>query len=113
MNDHQAAQIMVQIAQICVRMKHAREWAGLTIYQAERMFGIRNLRDVEAAKVLISLPFLLRACIVYGVDQVWMLTGVNPNFDPQPWLEQFAETGIPAEERDRALEQLAAIGRAP
>lgn len=83
-----------QIVGIKSRMVLARERAGLTQTQAAQLVGMSNASSLSQHERMRSIPTLrlfLRLCAVYGVSPVWMLTGVNPDFDAQSILDAAGE----------------------
>jgi DNA-binding XRE family transcriptional regulator len=84
------ADIERQISQIKARLVQAREHAGLTQEQAAKLVGMSrasSLSQHEGERSTPNLRLFLRLCDVYNVSPVWVLTGVNLDFDPYPIME--------------------------
>lgn len=75
--------------EILERMRKARKAAGLSQRQAARLIGMSNsgLCDIEAGRNPLYMSRFLELCRIYGVSPVWVITGVNPDFNPQPFIE--------------------------
>lgn len=77
---------------ILERLIDARKAAGLSQTQAARLLGLGNASSLSVYEIGRSVPNLdmfLRMCDTYGCSPVWALTGINPDFDRETWIEKF------------------------
>lgn len=87
------------------RLIEAREAAGLSQLQTARLINIApaSFCDIENWRNQLSVERLLVLCELYGVSIEWVLTGVNPYFDPQEIIEA---TGRMTEDVDKIMQML-------
>jgi len=76
---------------ILKRLIEARKAAGLSQAQVGVMVGLStfasSFSDIERGKNPLTVERLLELVEIYGVSLEWVMTGVNPYFDPQTILE--------------------------
>lgn len=84
---------MPQVNEILERLAHARKHAGLTQSQAGKLIGLSTsgFCDMETGRCTMTLDRFLQLCELFDVDEVWVLTGTNPMFDPQPIINKLGE----------------------
>lgn len=95
---------MDQLSQILERLTIARNQSGLNQTQVARKLGMETAGAIahwENGQRELTLSNFLRLCELYDISQEWALTGVNPNFDPQPLIEAF---GGMTEQAERVIE---------
>ena len=88
------------------RLIEARKVSGLSQTQVARMVGLSiasSFSDIETGKNPLSVQRLIDLCEIYGVSIEWVLTGVNPYFDPQQIIEA---TGRMNEDMDKIMNLL-------
>lgn len=86
---------MSQYEQIIERLILARKTAGLSQSQVGKLCGysIMWLSDIECRKTHMTVETLLQLVSVYDVSIEWVMTGVNPYFDPQKLMEHAERLG--------------------
>lgn len=102
---------MDQLKEILGRMTTARKQAGLSQSQAARLLGLggaSSLSPIETGEVPLTLERFLKMCELYDISQEWALSGVNPDFDPQPLIEAF---GGMTDQAERVIELAASLRR--
>ncbi len=75
---------------ILKRLIEARKAAGLSQTQVAKMVGLSiasSFSDIESGKNTLSVERLIELVGIYDVSIEWVLTGVNPYFDPQTVIE--------------------------
>lgn len=93
--------INTQIPEIKARLTIARKRAGLSQSQAAQMIGLKgasSFTDYEDGWFAPALDKFLQLCEIYGVSPVWVLTGVNPDFDATEILKAVDHASKDAEE---------------
>lgn len=85
--------IRERLADVLKRLKQAREQAGLTQAQASKLIGLSTsgFCDIEVGRNPLTMARFLELCNLYDISEVWALTGINPDFDPQPIVEMMGE----------------------
>lgn len=83
-----------QTGAILARLAYARKQAGLTQAQAGKLIGLSTsgFCDIEVGRNPLTMDRFLELCALYSVNEVWALTGVNPDFDPQWVIEKLGES---------------------
>lgn len=77
-------------AEIIARLTTARINAGLSQSQVAAMLGFdtgSTISQYENNHRKLDLDMFLRMAKLYDVSEAWLLTGHNPDFDEQRWLE--------------------------
>lgn len=77
-------------SEIIVRLTTARINAGLSQSQVATMLGFdtgSTISQYENGHRKVDLDMFLRLAKLYDVSETWLLTGHNPDFDEQRWLE--------------------------
>lgn len=77
-------------SEIITRLQTARINAGLSQSQVATMLGFdtgSTISQYENAHRKLDLDMFLRMAKLYDVSEAWLLTGHNPDFDEQRWLE--------------------------
>lgn len=99
----------MNIKEILERLKTAREQSGLSRTQIPRLVDLWpiNIDLIESGAVPLEMEHFLHLCEAYGVSEIWVLTGVNPYFDPSGVVEQALKIGLPEKEMRNMLEALA------
>ena len=87
---------MNQYEGILSRLKEARDTAGLTQSQVGKMIHLSTagFSDIEKGRNPMSVERLLKLVEIYGVSIEWVMTGINPNYDPQPLIEMVGEANV-------------------
>ena len=98
----------MEYAQILERLIKARKNAGLSQGQVGVMIGMSTsgFSDIERGKNPLYVERLLLLVDIYGVSIEWVMTGVNPYFDPQTILDA---RGRMTEDMDKILDLLHSI----
>lgn len=102
---------MDQLTQILERLVIARTQSGLNQSQAARRLGLNaasSLSDIERGVNPLTMERFLQMCALYDISQEWAITGVNPDFDPQPLIEAF---GGMTDQAERVIELAASLRR--
>lgn len=93
--------------EILKRLIEARKAAGLSQAQVGVMVGLStfasSFSDIERGKNPLTVERLLELVEIYGVSLEWVMTGVNPYFDPQTLLET---TNRMSEDMDKIVDLL-------
>jgi len=82
------------VRSILDRLIVARKAAGLSQGQVSKILGRANgitVSHIETGRDRLTMELFLELCQIYHCSEVWALTGVNPNFDPQPIIEILGE----------------------
>lgn len=98
-----------RLSAILERLAHARTHAGLTQSQAAKLMQLESgssISQYEGGLRKVTLETFLRMCELYGASEMWILTGVNPDFDPQPAIEALERMKASREDVDKILETL-------
>lgn len=97
--------------EILKRLAHARAQAGLSQGQAARLTGVEFmlLRGVEDGIIPLSESLFHDMCKVYDISSEWALTGENPNFDRQAWLDQARKQGMGMDDAQRTADLLESL----
>lgn len=79
----------IEYKAIIERLIQAREAAGLSQNQTAKMVYLApaSFCDIENFRNQLSVERLLQLVEIYGVSIEWVLTGVNPYFDPQTVID--------------------------
>jgi transcriptional regulator with XRE-family HTH domain len=95
------------------RLTHAREQAGLSQSQVARMFGTdkADINDIETGVRPLSDAMFTNMCSAYDVSPQWVLSGKNPNFDRQAWLDQMRAKGMDFDDANRTADLLESLRR--
>jgi len=77
-----------EISAIIQRLIEARKAAGLTQTEAALQVGLSRASSICQYETrqrgsIPNLTLFLKLCAVYGVDPVWVLTGINPDLNTQ------------------------------
>ena len=104
----------IDMKPIVERLIRARDNAGLSQWQVERILGIRMSEPavvvmVENFKIPLSVELLFQLCAIYDVDVTWVLTGHNPYFDEAAVLESMSNANISDEDKAHLLESLRSL----
>lgn len=101
----------MKIQEILERLTAARKAAGLSQSQAAREAGMSRpeLELIESGTVPLEMGLYLKLCELYGVSEIWVLTGINPYFDPASAAEAATRNGMPPAEMGDFLERLAML----
>lgn len=108
----------IEIRGILDRLIKARKGAGLSQSQVAKLTGYvgaaSTVSDWEAGKNDISLKLFLTLCRLYDCSVEWVLTGINPNFDPSDLMQkiQGASEAVKADLED-LMELLAMMRQEP
>lgn len=70
------------------------------------MDSAATISHYESGLRTLSVETMLRLCEIYGVSEVWVLTGTNPDFDPSPVFEAAERMRLAARDVDAILETL-------
>ena len=70
------------------------------------MDSAATISHYESGLRTLSVETMLRLCEIYGVSEVWTLTGTNPDFDPSPIFEAAERMRIATQDVDAILETL-------
>lgn len=97
------------IDSVLERLKRARVLAGLSQAQAAKLLDMDSSSTIshyESGLRTLSVETLLRLCEIYGASEVWVLSGVNPDFDPSPVFEAAERMRVATKDVDAILETL-------
>lgn len=97
------------IKEILERLKSARAHAGLSCSQVKRLIDLWpiSIELIEQGAVPLEMEHFLKLCELYAVSEIWVMTGVNPYFDPKSVFEAAEYQGVPPNELGDLLEALA------
>lgn len=98
-----------RLSAILERLVYARKHAGLSQIQVAKLIDLDSggaISQYESGARKLTLETFLRMCELYGVSEIWILTGVNPDFDPQPAIEALERMKASREDVDKILETL-------
>lgn len=114
MPDKKALSQQPDMQAIINRLIRARENAGLSRSQAAKLYGgdmdlFLWWIEAEGGWVHLHVEELLKLCQIYDVDVTWVLTGVNPAFDPQTVIQGIQDSNMSADEAGDLLEMLASL----
>ena len=101
----------MKIQEILERLVTARKAAGLSQFQAARLGRMTHpeLELIESGAVPLEMGLYLKLCELYGVSEIWVLTGINPYFNPARAAEAATRSGMPPDEIGDFLEWLAML----
>jgi transcriptional regulator with XRE-family HTH domain len=97
---------------ILERLAQARIHAGLTQAQVAKLIDLDTggaISHYEGGQRKLTLETFLRMCELYGASEMWVLTGVNPDFDPQPAIEALERMKASRDDVDKILETLSMV----
>lgn len=99
------------LKEILERLATARKKAGLSQSQVARLIN----RDpalivgIESGHYPLSMERFLQLCGIYGVSEIWVLTGINPYFDPAGAVAAAERNNMPEAEMRDFVETLAML----
>jgi transcriptional regulator with XRE-family HTH domain len=101
----------MSIKEILERLKTARERAGLSCSQANKLIDLppAYLGLIESGSLALEMETFLKLCEIYDISEVWALTGVNPDFDPASVVEAAQYSNMDKGELGNLLEMLASL----
>lgn len=97
---------------ILERLIMARTFAGLSQAQAAKLMGFDSASTIshyESGLRSLTVENLLKMVEIYGANLTWVMTGVNPNFDPARFYEVAKKGKMAADELDKLMDLLEAI----
>lgn len=95
---------------IGLRLRVAREQAGLTIKQAAKVLNIpaNYIDNLEESGNPTALR-ILQMCAAYDVSPGWLLTGENPAFDRQEAMDKLLANGASFEDANSICDLLESL----
>lgn len=103
-----------QTAEIRARLVLARVQAGLSQGQVANLLGLAGTGSTvsqwEQGGRGLHLERFLELCALYGVSPVWVLTGVNPDFDATEILRAASDA---SDDLLRMVDLLSSLDREP
>lgn len=95
------------IKEILERLVTARKAAGLSLSQVAHLTGQSRpaLECIESGAMPLDMELYLKLCDLYGASEIWVLTGVNPYFDPARAAAAAARNGLSYAELGDFLER--------
>lgn len=99
------------IQEILERLVTARKATGLSLSQVAHLTGQSRpaLECIESGAMPLDIDLYLKLCDLYGVSEIWVLTGVAPYFDPASAAEAATRNGLSPAEMGDFLEWLAML----
>lgn len=100
---------MDKYSHILERLAQARTHAGLSQSQAAKLMGFESASTIshyESGLRKVDLETFIKLAEIYDVSEVWLLTGHNPDFDEQRWLQLMQNTSIAMEDLDKLMETM-------
>jgi transcriptional regulator with XRE-family HTH domain len=90
-----------QVRAIIERLVIARKNAGLTQKQAAKLLGVHavSVARWETEARGIEMHLFLQLCHMYDASPAWVLTGKNPDFDPNQWQASVGKSQHPTLKR--------------
>lgn len=98
----------VDITGLLRRLTKARQSAGLSQGQAAKLMGYTSASTIshyESGLRGLEVETMLKLCQIYGVSSIWVLTGENPYFDPQPIVEAAQRAKVASEDLKTILDE--------
>lgn len=97
------------IKEILERLVTARKHAGLKQMQTAKLIQLshEDIHAIEEGLMPLEMGVFLKLCEIYSVSEIWVLTGVNPYFDPASVVEAAEYQGMPKDDLGNLIEALA------
>lgn len=100
------------ITDVLERLARARTYAGLSQSQAAVLMGFDSSSTIshyESGMRSLTVENLLRMCEIYDANLTWVMTGVNPKFDPALFFEAAKKSKMAAAEFDKLMDLLEVV----
>lgn len=100
------------INEILERLAKARTYAGLSQSQVAKLMDMDSASTIshyESGMRSLTVENLLRMCEIYDANLTWVMTGVNPNFDPARFFEAAKKSQMAAKEFNSLMELLEVV----
>jgi transcriptional regulator with XRE-family HTH domain len=97
---------------ILKRLTQARKQADLSQGQVSRMIGLttqKGFSGIERGVNPLSVERLLMLCDIYDVDVMWVITGINANFDLSGIWAIAEQSNMIRDEADYLIELLSSL----
>ncbi len=94
------------------RLIMARTFAGLSQAQAAKLMGFDSSSTIshyESGLRSLTVENLLKMVEIYGANLTWVMTGVNPNFDPARFYEAAKAAKMAAGDFDKLMDLLESV----
>lgn len=110
----QPVDLKQRLKDIGQRLAQARKTAGLSQTQAARLMGLSEVASTisgwELGRGGLSMEHFMHLCEIYDVSEEWVLTGVNPDFDPAELMQKIDQSsGLIKDELEDLMELFAML----